>query len=1468
MMDRSATLGMILDKKNFKIWSKRLESMCMAHEIEGMLTKEYTENKVDSADKKAQGKAMFYIRSSLNEEDEALIATCTNAKQALELLRSSKVHKDNIYNLHNDLNLLRWGKDTAEVYLTKLSDIRTKMRTTVGDDKVDDTLFTTKITNEMPKFMSGIADEYRRKGWNNEEIKFPEYAKLVLSAYGDYMRDKEQQNEQKAKQPPANNRSPPEFSAFYTKVKRCDICNSPNHLRAYCPRKQQNGNQQFNNTNFNNRKPYGGYNRYEQAMNQLNNSQNTGGQHAPQQPNGNNNNNYQQNSQQHNNNQQSQQSNFNRTGFGQPSANQNRFDQNRSAPQNQFNQQQQTAQQGNRFQLGQQLNNSRLPNSSNQHNSTFGLVTQQAPMNSSFHHVHRNEAYCVMPPSATHQSESETVFYLDTCSANHLVNNLTKFDHTYQPLDPPTAFRGAGIGYGYGIGNVPVQAKVRDKIIHFQLSNAFFTPDFNVNIVSFIQLQNNGVRFEFSDSREFHYIYAFGRDGGELFVARRPVGTNGYYTVNMKFDQPVCMLADREWHSIAGHRNYNCLDSTANCVRGMQINKTEARKESCKPCIEAKSNRRSFKHKLIKSKTPGKVIHTDICNLPTRSIGGNNYFGVFICEATRFLHVEYLKRVDKESVFYAINSVIGKQRDEIDTRPTRFHADKGGGYISKVVKQFLNEQHIDYSFCIPGSHETHGLAEKTIQDLMKSARSYLFEANFPPKMWAEAVGNAAHVTNLLYRPSLQMTPFEAYYGYQPDVSYLKAFGSPVMVHVPFDERNKLAVRAEEWSICGHTRASTVYRLVNKSFTKVIEETNIHFLRPNPNICSTPPNNRPAFCHANPFKELDHHLNLFDSSDSECDEEFAYETADECGEPNSEPQQSASSGEPTNASNSESSADLQKPSTSTEPSASVAEPSSPESQPLAALNDPDFRKQFYEFFVDDSELEVPKGVKQMLNSQHADLWLSACDEEFFSFLNHNVFELVEPPEGALVLKCHWIFSKKVDSDGKLCNLKARLVVDGSPLDASEYSPVICLSMVRLLLSYAVKARWHIHVVDVKTAFLNSKNPATIYMQQIPMYEDLARPEFVCKLNKSAYGLPDSPYNWFMTIRDYLLGQGLVQCITVSCIFFHPSANFYACLYVDDFKLISDDLEMINSYKAGLHSQFGISDKGELKLCLGIEYKYDRENQQLDISQKAKIEELYNNNKHLFTKKKANKIPMQPLADLHQESEPYADRLHYMSVVGSINYISMASRPGVRFASQQLARFLKNPTVHHMKLALKVVQYLFDSRNDVLRFRDHKQPGNVHVMTDASLFDFEKQKKATTGVVVKHNGNPIFWITRKQTAVTIDICEAETYAICLGLRTGIYIRNVLDDLRMIGDHEQQILVENDNESAISIIKKGATSKTNHYNHAMFFVQDYAERNEAVVQHVGTKDNLADLFTKIVDHSRFSDLIKKFGMRRAHP
>jgi hypothetical protein len=73
-------------------------------------------------------------------------------------------------------------------------------------------------------------------------------------------------------------------------------------------------------------------------------------------------------------------------------------------------------------------------------------------------------------------------------------------------------------------------------------------------------------------------------------------------------------------------------------------------------------------------------------------------------------------------------------------------------------------------------------------------------------------------------------------------------------------------------------------------------------------------------------------------------------------------------------------------------------------------------------------------------------------------------------------CKWVFQKKLRFDGTIDKYKARLVVKGYTQKEGKdffdtYSPVVRLTMIRVLLSLTVSNGLLIHQMNVKTTFLN-------------------------------------------------------------------------------------------------------------------------------------------------------------------------------------------------------------------------------------------------------------------------------------------------------------------------------------------------------------------------------------------------------------
>ena len=115
------------------------------------------------------------------------------------------------------------------------------------------------------------------------------------------------------------------------------------------------------------------------------------------------------------------------------------------------------------------------------------------------------------------------------------------------------------------------------------------------------------------------------------------------------------------------------------------------------------------------------------------------------------------------------------------------------------------------------------------------------------------------------------------------------------------------------------------------------------------------------------------------------------------------------------------------------------------------------------------------------------------------------DFVDPPEGAKIIECKWIFKEKAGGI-----FKGRLVAKGfrktHGVDYDEtFSPVVMLKSIRIILAIAAYYDYEIWQMDVKTAFLNGNLLEDVYMTQPEGFVDPKNPKKVCKLQRSIYRL---------------------------------------------------------------------------------------------------------------------------------------------------------------------------------------------------------------------------------------------------------------------------------------------------------------------------------------------------------------------------
>jgi hypothetical protein len=121
--------------------------------------------------------------------------------------------------------------------------------------------------------------------------------------------------------------------------------------------------------------------------------------------------------------------------------------------------------------------------------------------------------------------------------------------------------------------------------------------------------------------------------------------------------------------------------------------------------------------------------------------------------------------------------------------------------------------------------------------------------------------------------------------------------------------------------------------------------------------------------------------------------------------------------------------------------------------------------------------------------------------------------------------------------------------------------------------------------------------------------------------------------------------------------------------------------------------------------------------------------------------------------------------------------------------------------------------------------------------------------------------ISWFSKKQTSVALSTAEAEDIAAGSSCSQLIWMKQMLKEY----DVEQDVLtLYCDNMSAINISKNPVQhSKTKHIDIRHHYIRDLVENKIVTLEHVGTKEQVADIFTKALDANQFEKLRGKLGI-----
>jgi hypothetical protein len=713
------------------------------------------------------------------------------------------------------------------------------------------------------------------------------------------------------------------------------------------------------------------------------------------------------------------------------------------------------------------------------------------------------------------------------------------------------------------------------------------------------------------------------------------------------------------WHQQMGHMSHAALKSYGpSALTGMDLDSSTTVPSVCCGCEVGKSTRKTFSASSTKRTSAIlEVVHSDLAGpMQTKLLQGSYYTATFIDDHSKLAVVYFI--VSKDQFAKVFNMYLSWAETQTTLKLKALHSDRGGEYMAKAVQDTLKQRGIEHHLTIPGSPQSNGKAERFNRTITDKAMAMLHTAGLSFGFWEYAMNAAVHIYNRSPTRTLKWcTPFEVWYsGKVPDVSHLRVFGCKGYMHVPADKRCKLDAKAIEVMLVGFEPGAKGYQLWDKQTHSVRLSRDVTFdessfpsqkgvethpapIPPVPVIAAPNPAARPPF-----------HIDYPVQAPSPTQSQSSAEDVEDLLDPRPSTPPSVKTIPPPNSPRTPK---RDRPAPTLPPPRPSAtcikhEPVSPGQDMPGSFTDRIQRSEMLhemdnaprrlmcvpvpnpQYYNTDNvairgrqlgyvELLAvayvgrdPASYSEAMRSADADQWSEVCQYEIDALAKNGTWELVDLLPGRKAVKSKWVF--KLKADGRY---RARLVAKGFTqipgVDFDEtFSPVARFESLRMLLALAALEDWHIHQMDVKSAFLNGVLDEEIFMEQPQGFITTGSETQVCRLRKAIYGLKQASCQWNLQFHGVLTGLGFKRTYADAGIYVchqqEGDGPLFVILYVDDITILGASLQAVQRLKSDLSACYEMSDLGEIESYLGIRITCNCSHKQLEIDQSGYLSDV--------------------------------------------------------------------------------------------------------------------------------------------------------------------------------------------------------------------------------------------------------------------
>jgi len=882
------------------------------------------------------------------------------------------------------------------------------------------------------------------------------------------------------------------------------------------------------------------------------------------------------------------------------------------------------------------------------------------------------------------------------------------------------------------------------------------------------------------------------------------------------------------------------------------------------------------------------------------SLGGALYVVSFLDDYSRYTTLKFIK--SKSEVPRKFEQYRNLNENKHEAKMRVFKSDNGGEYMEKGFRESLKDHGIEHRRSCPRCPEQNGRAERLNRTLLNMTRCMLVESGAPKALWAEALNTACFVKNRCPTRALggaiPLALWENREIRSKDLTGLKVFGCKVWTHA--EGADKVEGTGEEGVFVGYDEETEygirVYslrrgRIVVRSHG-IFEENVFPFKLAR---------ERGQISHAPPATYYDWMPNPYSTAATNTAEDDNTSPCASCGDLNVK--ESATSSRDDDQTGDDSGAELGLNC----PTPGVSE----EDLPALAANNDDRETNvgdLIETIMNDAgqltmndvlalesdfssdigciqeipnldvhpscrsatetnDLREPRNVKEALIGPNKRDWLKAMGDEFRELHDQNVWELVPRPANVNVIGCKWVLKTKRKPDGTLDKFKARLVAMGCSqkfgVDYEEtFSPVVRRETIRLMMAVTCEMGWSTRHVDVTSAYLNSPLPDTIFMHQPQYFTEKGKENYVCKLNKSLYGLKQSGKEWYETVDRMLCSIGLIQSKHDQCLYFAGNREVFITVYVDDFGVWGEEGQVM-WFVNELSSVVKIRDLGEVSSLLNLNIRRINKHS-IAIDQELEIENLLREHKMLDCNGHYTPLNVDifEIVKCGGKGAERCDETLYRRTIGNLLYISNCTRPDLSFAVSFLAQFCNDPLQGHWSGVKHLMRYLKQTKDLCLTFSKSNRP--MLSFCDSDFAQNKWDRKSFSGLIIQLANGTVIWSSRKQTSVSMSTVVAEYLSLSSAVPEVLWLTELLNEMGFSNLAPKPATILMDNSGAICVAKnRSIARKTKCIDVRHHFLRDEFRKGNVTFTHVRSSDNIADIMTKSLPPVKTKGFLRSMGL-----